>query len=1236
MNNVMTKKRSQNNHKTFYYYHNHQKSQNKKKNQPSLNKKSIPQTMNKLKINNNTWSRNPRTFTPNKKNKQIISLISPIDVDQTYSNNKKSKPFNKNKRFIIDITNSPVFKKKTMPTFSNVKSIDSDDEDHQEVQMFPKYNKCLKSKEKEKDQEKEKEKEKRKEKEKQKQIELEIETNLEEFNSYNLDHENKKLNVKNSFQKNTKDEFAAFSFTKKSVSNYEFMQNYLKNFQKMDLKPKRNIIQISPKLCGTQNKMKNQRKKNAHKNRLKYNKIYHRKYDLSKLPQIDLQESRDWVYPTNYPIRNYQLEITKTALFHNTLIVLPTGLGKTLVAAVVMYNYYRWFPTGKLIFLAPTKPLVQQQLQAFLDIMCVVPKTECCEMTGETDSKQRERLWKSKRIFFATPQTIVNDLERQICFAREIVCVVFDEAHHAMGDYDYTRIVSKLLLDTNQFRVVGLTATPGTSEEQIQEVITNCLISKLEVRTEDNFSSHELKEWRYKKTVKVIKVTLKNEKELNHIINVYKPYLSKLLTGLFKKHLISTNKVNEITRGILLANYNTLKRTQKNRKRQLLNHKEYNQYLQTFLLSMSLFYGYKILKDYGVYPFHTFLKRNYNIHTNDLKDYKFEFLKSDVYQDLIREVPKQLKKEIYSHPKIIKLREILKKHFQKNKHRDTRAMIFSSFRDSVIDIKNSLHDLQDVNAMSFIGQATTLTCKGVSQKNQKLIVKQFKKGHYNTLIATCIGEEGLDIGEIDLIICYDSYVDPKRSVQRFGRTGRKRNGKVVILATEGQEEKAYQKNLNKKKLIDQSLINFENFFFYPNNQRMIPRFINPKCRKRKLKKREKKKRKPLKSENADSKKLNVNNNLISNTSTSLKSGAQNGKNKYISSRWKQLSDEIQWYDVSSDLIKIKITKKEKEKEKRKKKRQREREREMKKKKKKKKKKKRQKERLRGMIESKWKTVDGGVYIDNDDDDDDDGSSDNDGGGVKDSDDDNKEDSKKNRKEFEKSKFLSRSDQIIHDIKYKLNKSEQIPKLTLKDSSTISKMRKKYNKTFLFSHSNIYGFLINNTNNNFSNPQNPKKIQSLMRKNDNLSNFNKKRDKYSESDIGGLYKEGKYIEKDKEDGDDVSANDVGKGKWGKKKKIEDNDIDEKRKRKYKSQSNNNLKTEIKQQNKYFKYTHLNKRRVDKQLNIIPNLKINNKKRKEQKLFFTRKIKFENQLNFKKQKKKLDYSKIRSFFKIDNSD
>ena len=99
------------------------------------------------------------------------------------------------------------------------------------------------------------------------------------------------------------------------------------------------------------------------------------------IPGFDCSAGNSWIYPTNYPLREYQFNIVQKALFHNTLVTLPTGLGKTFIAAVVMYNFYRWYPQGKIIFMAPTKPLVAQQIDACYNIMGI-PRQDTAEMTG--------------------------------------------------------------------------------------------------------------------------------------------------------------------------------------------------------------------------------------------------------------------------------------------------------------------------------------------------------------------------------------------------------------------------------------------------------------------------------------------------------------------------------------------------------------------------------------------------------------------------------------------------------------------------------------------------------------------------------------------------------------------------------------------------------------------------------------------------------------------------------------
>ena len=103
--------------------------------------------------------------------------------------------------------------------------------------------------------------------------------------------------------------------------------------------------------------------------------------DCSGLPGFDPHAGRLWIYPTNYPVRDYQFNIVQTALFKNTLVALPTGLGKTFIAAVLMYNLYRWYPQGKVVFMAPTKPLVAQQIEACYNIMGI-PQDDTAELTG--------------------------------------------------------------------------------------------------------------------------------------------------------------------------------------------------------------------------------------------------------------------------------------------------------------------------------------------------------------------------------------------------------------------------------------------------------------------------------------------------------------------------------------------------------------------------------------------------------------------------------------------------------------------------------------------------------------------------------------------------------------------------------------------------------------------------------------------------------------------------------------
>ena len=184
---------------------------------------------------------------------------------------------------------------------------------------------------------------------------------------------------------------------------------------------------------------------------------------------------REWIYPAyGERIREYQFRIIVTALYNNTLICLPTGLGKTFIGAAVMYNYYRWFPSGLIIFVSPTKPLVKQQVIAFIQYTGI-DSTYVLDATGNGSSSMNPTLRTQKligkRVVFATPQIIANDISQGRMDPRHIICFVVDEAHRATGNYAYCKIVSAIEKGGAGCRIIGLTATPGSTLPAIQEVL---------------------------------------------------------------------------------------------------------------------------------------------------------------------------------------------------------------------------------------------------------------------------------------------------------------------------------------------------------------------------------------------------------------------------------------------------------------------------------------------------------------------------------------------------------------------------------------------------------------------------------------------------------------------------------------------------------------------------------------------------------------------------------------------
>ncbi|XP_063977852.1 uncharacterized protein LOC135162866 [Diachasmimorpha longicaudata] len=541
---------------------------------------------------------------------------------------------------------------------------------------------------------------------------------------------------------------------------------------------------------------------------------------------FDCEAGNRWIYPENLPVRKYQFSIVKTALFNNTLVCLPTGLGKTFIAAVVMYNYFRWYPKGIIVFLAPTKPLVAQQIDACHDIMGI-PISDTIELTGATNQTKRAAAWRDHRVIFATPQTFQKDLERSIVPVNLVKCIVIDEAHKALGKYAYCESIRIMHQANPYFRILALSATPGSKLEAVQDVIRNLHITRLELRDD---TSPDITPYINERKVDIILVDL--GQNLSEFKERYIKIMDRHVRILFQYNVLKTSAA-QISKGRIFYLLNEYKsRTNKS-----TNH---GSIMKTLTILLTMYHAYELIVRHGLRAFVHFYQNHSDKFWLDnepelrellenIKQYLGPFPEAGPYMNgSITGIPKNL---IFGHGKFETLRSILIQHFKRaeDKENNTRAIVFTEYRDIVNELYILLLQCQPlIRPQVFVGQA------GLKQKQQTKALENFRNNQVNVLISTSVGEEGLDVGEVDLIVCFDiSQHSPTRLVQRMGRTGRKRNGHIIVLVTDGKEHQTLQAALSKRDSLNNKVLHSSGVIsaLHNSSPRMIPQDIHPEVHK---------------------------------------------------------------------------------------------------------------------------------------------------------------------------------------------------------------------------------------------------------------------------------------------------------------------------------------------------------------------------------------------------------------------
>ncbi len=473
--------------------------------------------------------------------------------------------------------------------------------------------------------------------------------------------------------------------------------------------------------------------------------------------------------------RDYQVNIAKSALRGNTLVVLPTGLGKTIIAILLMIEIlYR--KGGKALFLAPTKPLVEQHAKSIKKITKI---EKVVAITGEIGKKKRREIIKDAEVIVSTPQVIHNDVISGDIDLKDFSIVIFDEAHRAVGNYAYVFIAKKYREVRKDHLILGITASPGGDEEKIMEIIENLGIENVEIRTDDDEDVRK-----YVKGFKIKWVELPMPDELKELYEALKSLYTKIVDELRKFGLFVT--VRKVTRGDILRAQAAVQEKIKEGK------SEFYQAAMLLTQAIKIDYALEYLETQGFEACYKYLERI--IEEGNARG------GSKASRMLIRDenfihavkIARELLNRIgeLENPKLNALRVIIRKELASNP--DSRIIVFTHFRETSILVTDALRDVPGVRAVRFVGQASRGDeDKGMKQREQVEIIEKFKRGEYNVLVATSVAEEGLDIPATDMVIFYEPVPSEIRFIQRRGRTGRTRIGKVVILTIKGTRDIAY-------------------------------------------------------------------------------------------------------------------------------------------------------------------------------------------------------------------------------------------------------------------------------------------------------------------------------------------------------------------------------------------------------------------------------------------------------------
>ncbi len=482
----------------------------------------------------------------------------------------------------------------------------------------------------------------------------------------------------------------------------------------------------------------------------------------------------DFIKPNSVERREYQYNIANSAANASTLVVLPTGMGKTIIALLVIAK--ELVKNNKVLFLSPTKPLVNQHAQTLTDLLTI--DDTVAVFTGEVPPEKRIELWNSKQVIVSTPQVIENDLIARRYDLAKTSRIIFDEAHRAAGNYSYVFIADMFKKQQSERRCLGMTASPGNNLSEILEVCKNLEITNIEIRTKID---QDVRPYVHDLDIKWREIPL--PPEFNYTLQLLRKALAERLSILKNIGVLDSASIALINRKKLLE-------VQQKIQLELRSNPQPSQTLfkaaSAQNAAMKLAHAIELLQTQGVNALSNYVSRI----ATEASSKGGSKASRDIMKDPnVLEAIAYVKSLKIEHPKIQEIVTIVKEQLTLKK--ESKIIVFTHYRDTSLYVLKQLEKIPIAKPVRFIGQAGKENDKGLTQKEQIDIIRRFKKDEYNVLIATSVAEEGLDIPSTDLVVFYEPVPSEIRTIQRKGRTARQMAGKVIILIAKGTPDEAY-------------------------------------------------------------------------------------------------------------------------------------------------------------------------------------------------------------------------------------------------------------------------------------------------------------------------------------------------------------------------------------------------------------------------------------------------------------